>query len=158
MLKGCEISSVFANARHFLVWTDAIQVAINLICRIPAKNGPKKLRNHWDNVLCNNIFLKDRLGKAYFSSEAIWKGSPDDAINRKHHDSNAAIWDKDDPEKLVEQTEVRSTLVDKTSLWKANEDHSEDDVEERRVGKENVERKVESESKFAAEFWINLAG
>ena len=114
------------------------------------------MRNHWDNVLCYNILLKDRLGKAYFCSEGIWKSSLGDAINRKHYDANAAIWDKDDPEKLVEQTEVRSTLIDKTSLWKANEDHSEEDVEEGRVGKENIERKVESESKFAAEFWINL--
>ena len=103
----------------------------------------------------HNILLKHRLGEAYFGTERIWKGSRDDAVKGKHDDANAAIGDENDPKKLVEKPKVGPPLVDKTSLWKSYEDCPEHDVEEGRVGEENVEGKVEEEPIFATQLWIN---
>ena len=133
-------------------------MTVGLKCPIPAKHGCKKLRNHCDNILCNDVFLQDRLSEAYFGTEGIWKGSLDDAVNGKHNHANAAIWEEDDPEKLVEQAEVWFSLQNKTSLWKPNEDCSEHDIEERRVVEENVDGKVEKEPIFAAKLWIDSVG
>ena len=111
--------------------------------------------NHWDNILGHNILVRHRLGEAYFGAERIWKGSRDDAIKRKHDDANAAIRDENDPEKLVEKPKVGPSLKDETPLWKSYEDCPEHDVEEGRVGEENVEGKVEDEPIFATQLWIN---
>ena len=133
-------------------------MAISLECPVQAKYGDKKLGNHWDNILGHNILVKHRLGEAYFGTERIWKGSRDDAVKRKHDDANAAIGNQNDPEKLVEKPKVGPSLEDKASLWKANEDGPEHDVEEGRVAEENVEGKVEGEPILATKLWINLVG
>ena len=49
-------------------------------------------------------------------------------------------------------------MENEASLRKPNEDCPEHDVEECRVGEENVDDKVEQEPIFATKFWIDSFG
>ena len=61
------------------------------------------------------------------------------ALERGHDNADGAIRNENQPEKLVEEGEVRTTLVDEAPLWKSDENGSEDDVEGGRILKENLE-------------------
>ena len=83
------------------------------------------------------------------------KAPPNDAIEWCHHYAYDAKWNECDPEELVEELNVESTLDDKATVGKPNHDCPEDEVEKGGIAVEGYKRIVDDYSAFAAELWVN---
>ena len=98
-----------------------------------------------------NWFAEAELG-----AKSVWKSTPDDAVQREHHDADTAIGHQNHPEKLVKQLQIGVSLEYKSTVWEANKKSPEDEVEEGAVAEENIEGEVGHESELTTKHGVDM--
>ena len=79
---------------------------------------------------------------ADFGHKHLCKPATKDTEERGHHHPNAAVWDENKPEQLLEQFQVRFSLEDEAPVSKADQNSPECVAEEGGVQEHNVEKEV----------------
>ena len=79
---------------------------------------------------------------ADFGHKHLCKPATKDTGERGHHHPNAAVWDENEPEQLLEQFQVRFSLDDEASVGKADQNGPESVAEEGRVQEHDVDKEV----------------
>ena len=127
---------------HFLVWSE---ILTNLIIQILTIAQVEEGNHQWHNVLGHYFFgvLIETWGEdADFGHKHLSEPATKDTEERGHHHPNAAVWDENEPEQLLEQFQVRFSLEDKASVSKADENSSECVAEKGRVQEHDVEKEM----------------
>ena len=124
---------------HFLVWSE---ILTNLIIQILTIAQVEEGNHQWHNVLGHyflGVLIETWGEDADFGHKHLCKPATKDTGERGHHHPNAAVWDENEPEQLLEQFQVRFSLEDKASVSKADEYTPECVAHEGRVGEGDTE-------------------
>ena len=127
---------------HFLVWSE---ILTNLIIQILTIAQVEEGNHQWHNVVSHNLFVVviETWGEdADFGHKHLCKPATEDTEERGHHHPNAAVWDENEPEQLLEQFQVRFSLEDEASVSKADQNGPECVAEKGRVQEHDVEEEV----------------
>ena len=84
------------------------------------------------------------------------KTSTNDGVQRCHHYTYEAIWNQCDPEKLIKELDVGSSLEDKPAVGKPNHNSPEDEVEKSGIAEKSYDHIVDDYSGHADKFCVDL--